>query len=101
MRIGIDATFAAYERRGMGKYIVNLIKNLIAVDEQNSYVIYAPFRAVSFVKGNTRVCVRDPGRIPFPIWEQLVLPKWAQDDKLDLLHCPVNTGPLYLSPNIK
>src|SRR6266566_9462294 len=40
MRIGIDAHFASYELRGIGKYVLQLVSGLVQSDESNEYVIY-------------------------------------------------------------
>lgn len=99
MRIGIDAHFASYELRGIGKYILQLVPRLLQMDKCNEYVIYGDPQMFQNSKG--RVRFRDPGALPYPIWEQLVLPLWAHQDRLALLHCPANTAPIALPRDIK
>ena len=100
MRIGIDAHFASYELRGIGKYVVQLVSRLIR-DESNEYVIYGDSRIFPQPGKYGQVRFRDPGKLPYPVWEQFVLPRWARQDCIELLHCPANTAPLWLSKHIK
>ncbi len=37
----------------------------------------------------------------YAVWEQFWLPRWAASDRVDLLHCPANTGPLVLPRRVK
>jgi glycosyltransferase involved in cell wall biosynthesis len=97
MRIGIDAQFAAYEMRGVGRYITNLIRGLAQADAKNYYTIYGPRSAFPELHGRSNFQVCEAGNVPYPIWEQFLLPRWAQRDRLTLLHSPANTAPLRLS----
>jgi glycosyltransferase involved in cell wall biosynthesis len=101
LRIGIDAQFAAYQLRGIGKYILHLVAGLPNAGPQHDYVVYGPEKAFPSVSGRSNVRFRSPGSLPYPVWEQCLLPIWARQDKLDLLHCPGNTMPLLLSQGIK
>jgi glycosyltransferase involved in cell wall biosynthesis len=101
MRIGFDAHFASYELRGIGKYIVQLLSTLIRADEHNEFVVYGNPQVFPKLRDFTNVRFRDPGRLPYPLWEQLVLPYWARQDRLELLHCLANTAPIALSRRIK
>jgi len=96
MRIGIDAHFASYELRGIGKYIVQLVSRLIRGDRSNEYVVYGDSRMFPRPDGCAQVRFRNPGKLPYPVWEQSVLPWWVWQDQIDLLHCPANTAPLVL-----
>ena len=101
MRIGIDAHFASYELRGIGKYILHLVSEVIQADEFNEYVVYGDADVFARLLGRTNVKFRNPKGLPYPVWEQLVLPMWARQDRLDILHCPANTAPLALPRRIK
>jgi glycosyltransferase involved in cell wall biosynthesis len=101
MRIGIDAHLASYELRGIGKYVLQLVSGLVTTDEGDEYVIYGDPRMFPQVKGRTNVKFRNPGGLPYPLWEQVVLPLWGREDRLELLHCPTNTAPAALSRSIK
>ena len=43
MRIGIDANLLLGVRRGGAQYAYNLIKNLLKLDKENTYVLYYNF----------------------------------------------------------
>lgn len=93
MTIGIDARLI-YET-GVGRYIRNLLRGLAAIDTEHSYVLYMchgtslPFD------------LPDHWNIRFvePRWhslrEQIELPYEYMKDKLDLLHVPYFTVPIF------
>lgn len=95
-RIAIDARYAVRERRGIGHYSYNLINELINIDKINLYYLYIDQKDVQSVlpiKSNVRIRV-----LPisfYPIWEQISLPLYLLIDKIDLLHCLGNTGPIF------
>jgi len=101
MRIGIDAHFVSYELRGIGKYVLQFVSRLIQTDESNEYVIYGDPQMFPKSRGCTNVTFRDPSGLPYPLWEQLVLPLWVHQDRLELLHCLANTAPIALPRHIK
>ncbi len=101
MRIGIDAHFASYELRGIGKYVVQLVSGLMQADGTHEYVIYGDPRMFPQPNGRGNVNFRNPGSLPYPLWEQVVLPRWVQQDGLELLHCPANTAPVALAKHLK
>lgn len=101
MRIGIDAHFASYELRGIGKYVVQLVAGLMHEREPHEYVIYGDPQMFPQPNGRGNVRFRNPGSLPYPIWEQLVLPRWVRQDGVALLHCPANTAPVVLPKQVK
>jgi glycosyltransferase involved in cell wall biosynthesis len=101
MRIGIDAHFASYELRGIGKYVVQLVSGLLCADKSNEYVIYGDPQMFPQSHGRVNVKFRNPGGLPYPLWEQLVLPQWVRQDRVELLHCPANTAPVALPRHVK
>jgi glycosyltransferase involved in cell wall biosynthesis len=96
MRIGIDAHFASYELRGIGKYVVQLVSGLMRAEGAHEYVIYGDPRMFSQPNGRGNVKFRDPGNLSYPVWEQVLLPRWVRQDSVELLHCPANTAPIAL-----
>jgi glycosyltransferase involved in cell wall biosynthesis len=101
MLIGIDAHYASYQLRGIGKYVVQLVSGLVHTDQSNEYLIYGDPQMFSPLSGCSNVRFRNPTGLPYPVWEQLVLPVWARIDRLDLLHCPANTAPLLLPRDLR
>ncbi len=94
MRIGIDASLLGYPRQGIARYVFHLVKGLFKMDQENEYVVYGPAGAWSPAETPPNFILRTPPRLPYPVWEQGLLPLWAREDRLDLLHCPANTAPL-------
>ena len=101
MRIGIDAHLASYELRGMGKYVLKLVSGLATADGCDEYVVYGDAKLFPQLASRANIRFRNPGRLPYPLWEQLVLPLWVRQDDLDLLHCPANTAPIILPRRIR
>jgi glycosyltransferase involved in cell wall biosynthesis len=103
MRIGIDARFLTHPQVGGFKsYTENLIRALAEVDERNDYFLYVDREPSSdtLIPSQPNVRARIVPAAPRPIgmpWrEQWRLPRAAARDRLDLLHLPALTGPLYL-----
>lgn len=102
MRIGIDARFAVRNRRGIGNYTLQLIKNLVEIDCHNKYILYidkSDEENVLPIKKNVIIKKLSPEN--YFLWEQVILPKYAQRDKIDILHCTGNTAPLFLTGQVK
>lgn len=104
MRIGIDARFLTHPQLGGFKtYTENLIAALAEVDQENQYFLYLDREPDQ----NTRIPDKSnfttrvvPAWLPFfgMVWrEQFRLPRWAVQDKLDLLHSPCLSSPLVMS----
>jgi glycosyltransferase involved in cell wall biosynthesis len=98
MKVGIDARFAVRKpRRGIGTYSIHLLKELIALDQINEFILYVDrddFDDVLPAAPNVKVRRLWPSF--YPLWEQVSLPLAAYRDELDVLHNLGNTAPLYL-----
>ena len=102
LTIGIDARFAIRNRRGMGSYVLNLVRNLAAIDRSNQYILYTD--TIDSDKllpqtNNFETKILQPAN--YLLWEQLALPQQALKDNLDILHCTFNTAPLILDKKIR
>jgi glycosyltransferase involved in cell wall biosynthesis len=93
MRIGIDARIIS--RRGVGRYIENLVKNLLYTDKNNEYFIYLDKRSIlnEYIGAKNARLIRLNTDNAF-IYEQIILPIQASIDKIDVLHGTDNTLPL-------
>lgn len=95
MRIGIEAQRIYRDHKhGMDFVALEMIKNLQLIDKENDYIIYIN-------EGPDTECLQETSNFkikvfggPYPIWEQIKLPKMAREDKLDILHCTSNTAPI-------
>ncbi len=101
MRIGFDGRLLAY-RRGMGGFAASLLAAMSSVDFDGEIRVYVNDVASSgILPDDHRFRAFLSVNVPFPIWEQALLPSLAVRDKLDLLHCPSNTGPVCLPRRTK
>ena len=99
VRIGIDATAIPPSRSGAGNYIFNLVCGLARVDSDNQYVVFAkPEHIEEWKIAQPNFCFL-PGASGYrPLrlaWEQCVLPLLVRRHKLDILHSPHYTMPLF------
>ncbi len=102
MKIGIDARFLTHPQRGGFKtYSENLIAGLAQVDAKNEYILYLdrpPDETTLLPKRpNFRTCVV-AGTAPvfgMPWREQVELARQAARDRVDLIHSPCLTAPLF------
>ena len=96
MKIGIEAQrLFRKKKHGMDIVVLELIRNLQKIDKENDYVI--------FVKPDVdRNCIKETDNFKiielsggiYPMWEQFALPKAAEKEKCDILHCTSNTAPI-------
>ncbi|NAS32699.1 glycosyltransferase [Flavobacteriaceae bacterium R38] len=98
MRIGIEAQrLFRPHKHGMDRVALELIRNLQLIDQENEYFIFVKPDEDNDVITNSHNfnIVEIPGS-PYPVWEQLKLPKFVQKYNCDILHCTSNTAPLKL-----
>lgn len=102
MRIGIDARVLERKMTGVGRYVLNLIKNISSCDETNEYFIfsYAPLK--DFVASNPNI--KNIPTLNFlprgvlqklisPFWMNLILPTFLRREKIDLFFSPNHVLP--------
>lgn len=101
MKIGIDAR-TVINRRGIGNVVYHLLQGLSKIPYDCSYVIYVnDIKANELMPKDPRFSVRVIGPKIYPIWEQISLPVSVLKDKLDVLHCPGNSAPIFLPSRVK
>ncbi len=98
IRIGIDATSLPPNQGGAAFYILNLIKALACIDKDNKYFIFIKDRdAFDISQSNVHfIECSSANRVLRLIWEQTVLPWYARRYRLQVLHSPHYTKPLFL-----
>jgi len=94
MRIGIDARLI--EETGVGRYIRNLVLQLVSLDTQNEYVVFLRKKSFdAFHLPNAR-WTKVLAYVPWhSVTEQLVMPGIFFQAKLDLLHIPYFNVPIF------
>lgn len=97
MIIGIEGQrLFRVKKHGMDIVALELIRRLPQLDTQNRYVIFVKDdedRGCLQESENVKICVLPSA--PYPVWEQIILPRAARNEKCDLLHCTSNTAPLF------
>ncbi|MGK0639290.1 glycosyltransferase family 4 protein [Schleiferia thermophila] len=94
-RIGFEAQrIFRSKKHGMDFVALELLKALKKIDQKNEYFVYVNegddpcFESAD----NFRVIVH---KAPYPLWEQMWLPRRAERDGVHLLHCTSNTAPIW------
>ena len=96
MRIGIEAQrLFRKKKHGMEIVTLELIRQLQKIDQTNEYVVFVKEDEDNgCVSPTNNFKIRSTPNYSYPIWEQVYLPKLAQQEGIDLLHCTSNTAPL-------
>jgi len=98
MKIGIEAQrLFRKKKHGMEVVTLELIKALQTLDLKNNYIIFVKHDEDSDCLNETEnFKIRKLKSLPYPIWEQYLLPKAAQEEGVDILHCTSNTAPIFI-----
>ncbi len=83
MKIGIDVQTTHKHKTGFGNYVNNLIFNLKKIDKNNQYLLLKP---------TDKNDLSTPKRF---IWDQFLFPKKAKQSKVDILHQPCFSLPVF------
>jgi len=85
MRIAIDIQTTAGQKTGFGFYVENLVSNLKKYDPKNEYILLKPKDIAD---------LSTPRRF---VWDQFQMPRLAKKAKVDLLHQPCFSTPVFYS----
>lgn len=83
MRIGIDIQTTLGEKTGFGFYVKNLTENLLKIDGNNQYSFFRPKRECD---------LSAPQRF---YWDQFQIPRLAKKNKVEILHQPSFSVPIF------
>lgn len=83
MKIAIDVQTTLGQKSGFGYYVKNLVENLEKNDSRNDYYLVTPSTERDF---------STPQRF---IWDQFTFPKRARKVKVDILHQPCFSAPIF------
>ena len=98
MRIGIEAQrIFRKNKHGMDYVVLQEIKELQQFDNHNEYFVFVAPGEDHCLEDSKNVHIIEIGGNIYPIWEQITLPKVANELKLDMLHCTSNTAPIWCS----
>lgn len=101
MRIGIDARL--YKESGVGRYIRNLINNLVKLDDKNEgkssstneYIIFLLKKDIDEVNLPSNWTKVEADFKWYGLSEQIKFPKLLESKKLDLVHFPHFNVPIF------
>ena len=103
MRIGVDARVLLKPKTGIGRYLRNLIANLLLIDEKNKYILFMDKKGdFDFSAPNCKervIWLLNLGKewirhLGSPIWMNLYLPWGLKREHIDLLFCPNSISPI-------
>ncbi|PWK20041.1 glycosyltransferase involved in cell wall biosynthesis [Arcicella aurantiaca] len=102
MRIGIEAQrLFRPHKHGMDIVALELIRALQVIDSENEYFIFVkPDEDRNCIQETRNFKIVEISGLNYVVWEQIMLPFYAQKYKLDILHCTSNTAPLYLPTSL-
>lgn len=102
MRIGIEAQrLFRPNKHGMDRVALELIKNLQQIDRRNEYFIFVkPDEDRNAIENTENFKIVEVPGGPYPIWEQVQLPKFVKQYQCDVLHCTSNTAPLKVESKV-
>ncbi|MDJ1474764.1 glycosyltransferase family 1 protein [Bacillus sp. LS15-K4] len=81
--------------RGLGRYVKELLHSLCKIENLNyEFLILLPAGARIEIEDNQSLNYIKVKKVPFPIWEQVVVPYYCLKYKADILLSPYNTFPL-------
>ena len=83
MRIGIDIQTTLGQKTGFGFYVSNLITYIKKTDKKNRYFFFKP---------DANMDLSAPKRF---IWDQFKIPALARKEKLNILHQPCFSAPIF------
>ncbi len=94
MKIGIDCRIFGVKHTGIGRYVQNLVLELLKEDKKNNYVLFVrkDFQE-KFENENVKIVIAD---IPhYSVKEQIIFPLIIANEKLDLVHFPHFNVPVF------
>lgn len=99
-RIGIDARFYGPLGKGLGRYVQEVVDNLIKINEENGgeyeYIIFLSADNFDDFKINSKFVEKKLLLLPWYSWrEQVFFPTIIKKAKLDLMHFPHFNVPIF------
>ena len=94
MNIGIDARMYGLENAGIGRYIINLTRELFILDKTNTYTLFLRSKYARILKVPKNVNKVTANFRHYSLLEQTKFPKLIEKYKVDLMHFPHFNVPL-------
>jgi glycosyltransferase involved in cell wall biosynthesis len=99
MIIGIEVQrIFRKKKHGMEIVALEIIRELQQTDHTNQYVLFAKKDVdENCIVATENFSISQNSGYPYPLWEQMHLPKVIKKIKPDILHCSANTAPLFVN----
>ena len=95
MRIGIEAQrIFRKNKHGMDYVVLQEIREIQKIDTKNEYFVFVAPGEDKCLEDTRNVHILEIGGNFYTLWEQVTLPKVANELNLDILHCTSNTAPI-------
>ncbi len=98
MKIGIDCRMMGLKHAGIGRYVENLVTEVLKIDKDNEYVLFTRkefTQKTQFQNHRVRFVVAE---IPhYSLKEQFLMPALIAKEKVDLMHFPHFNVPVFYS----
>ena len=95
MRIGIEAQrIFRKNKHGMDYVVLQEIREIQKIDTKNEYFVFVAPGEDKCLEDTRNVHILEIGGNFYPLWEQVTLPKVANELNLNILHCTGNTAPI-------
>lgn len=88
MKIAIDAQTTLGQKTGFGFYVKNLVDALAKVDPEDKYILIKPQTEKDF------------STVKRFVWDQFIFPGLAKKAKVELLHQPCFSAPIFYSGKV-
>lgn len=97
MKIGIDCRMYGLKHAGIGRYVQNLVEELLKLDRENQYILFV--RNTEDIKitryQNNKLSIKLADIPHYSLKEQLLLPSIVNKEKVDLMHFPHFNVPIF------
>lgn len=100
MKIGIDCRMYGLEHAGIGRYVQNLVEELLKMDHQNEYVLFVRKDFIGKIYSNIQSPISNIKFIiaearHYSLKEQFLMPYLIGREKVDLMHFPHFNVPVF------
>lgn len=96
MKIGIDCRMYGLKHAGIGRYVENLVRNLLSQDKENYYtLVFRPNQKQEVQSFNSKLKIIEADFPHYSFKEQFLLPLPLIKLKLDLVHFPHFNVPVF------
>ncbi len=95
-RIGIDGRFYGPLGKGLGRYIQEIVDNIIKIDQKNEYVVFLSKENFDELKVTSPLVKKVLANVKWYSWqEQLLMPFLILKEGVDLMHFPHFNVPIF------